>query len=104
MSQEKTSTKDFVQEKKATRTVPPSLFKVLMHNDDYTTMEFVMEVLERVFHKPGTEAHRLMRTIHNEGTGVCGTFPHEIAETKVARVHRMARQSGFPLRCSLEEA
>jgi ATP-dependent Clp protease adaptor protein ClpS len=75
-----------------------------MHNDDYTTMEFVVEVLEGVFHKAATEAHRIMLTIHHEGTGVCGTFPHDIAETKVARVHRMARQAGFPLRCSLEEA
>lgn len=104
MSQEKTSAHTRIEGQRRTRTAPPSLFKVLMHNDDYTTMEFVVEVLEGVFHKAATEAHRIMLTIHHEGTGVCGTFPHDIAETKVARVHRMARQAGFPLRCSLEEA
>lgn len=104
MSQKKPSAGIHTQEQDAVRTAPPSLFRVLMHNDDYTTMEFVVEVLEMVFHKSPTDAHRIMLCIHNEGMGVCGIFPHEIAETKVARVHRMARQAGFPLRCSLEEA
>ncbi|ABA89500.1 ATP-dependent Clp protease, adaptor protein ClpS [Syntrophotalea carbinolica DSM 2380] len=104
MSQKKTSSDVHIEERKATRTAPPPLFRVLMHNDDYTTMEFVVEVLQGVFHKSAAEAHRIMLNIHNEGTGQCGTFPHEIAETKVARVHQVARQAGFPLRCSLEEA
>jgi ATP-dependent Clp protease adaptor protein ClpS len=104
VSQKKTSEGIHIREQETTRTAPPSLYRVLMHNDDYTTMEFVVEVLEVVFHKASTDAQRIMLNIHNEGTGVCGTFPHEIAETKVARVHRMARQAGFPLRCSLEEA
>ncbi|MBE0596005.1 MAG: ATP-dependent Clp protease adaptor ClpS [Desulfuromonadales bacterium] len=83
---------------------PPPLFKVLMHNDDYTTMDFVVQMLEAVFHKSPTEAHRIMLNIHVTGIGMCGTFPWEIAETKVNRVHLLARESGFPLRCSLEEA
>jgi ATP-dependent Clp protease adaptor protein ClpS len=82
----------------------PLLYRVLMHNDDYTTMEFVVQMLETVFHKPATEAQRIMLNIHFRGVGMCGTYPFEIAETKVARVHYLARESGFPLRCSLEEA
>lgn len=85
------------------RTAEPPLFRVLMHNDDYTSMEFVVEVLEEVFHKSPTEANRIMLNIHVQGNGVCGTYPHEIAETKQARVHTQARAEGFPLQCSLEE-
>lgn len=86
------------------RTSTPPLFKVLMHNDDYTTMEFVVQMLEMVFHKSPAEAQRIMLNIHLNGIGMCGTFPWEIAETKVNRVHLLARESGFPLKCSLEEA
>ena len=82
----------------------PAMFKVLMHNDDYTTMEFVVNALETVFHLPPAEAHRVMLNIHTQGVGVCGTYPYEIAETKVARVHSLARQAGYPLKCSLEKA
>ncbi len=84
------------------RTRQPPLFKVLMHNDDYTTMEFVVEVLQAVFRKPPTEAERIMLHIHFKGMGVCGIFPFEVAETKVARVHALARAKGFPLRCTLD--
>ncbi|WP_303721940.1 ATP-dependent Clp protease adaptor ClpS [Malonomonas rubra] len=82
----------------------PSLFKVLMHNDDYTTMEFVIEVLQEIFHKPATEAEKIMLTIHFQGVGHCGIFPYAIAETKADQVRMRARKAGFPLRCSLEEA
>jgi len=82
----------------------PSLFKVLMHNDDYTTMEFVVEVLQEVFCKPAAEAEKIMLTIHFQGVGYCGTFPHAIAETKASRARLKARKAGFPLRCTLEEA
>jgi len=82
----------------------PALFRVLMHNDDYTTMEFVVEMLTRVFHKAPAEANRIMLNIHYKGLGICGVFPFEIAETKVARVHALAKEAGHPLKCSLEEA
>ncbi|BCR03905.1 hypothetical protein DESUT3_09740 [Desulfuromonas versatilis] len=74
-----------------------------MHNDDYTTMEFVVQVLEAVFRKPPTEANQIMLNIHLKGVGLCGVYPHEIAETKVDKVHAMARSEGFPLRCSMEQ-
>lgn len=93
-----------VREKSHAQTVHPSLYKVLMHNDDYTTMEFVVHVLEAVFHKSTVEANRIMLNIHVKGVGMCGTYPFEIAETKVSRVHALARDAGYPLRCSLEEA
>ncbi|AMV73189.1 ATP-dependent Clp protease adapter protein ClpS [Desulfuromonas sp. DDH964] len=86
------------------RAVSPALFKVLMLNDDYTTMEFVVEVLEAVFHKSPTEANRIMLSVHQRGSGLCGIYPWEIAETKVARVHARARAAGFPLKCSIEQA
>lgn len=84
------------------QTRQPPLFKVLMHNDDYTTMEFVVEVLQTVFRKPPTEAGRIMLHIHFKGVGECGVYPFEVAETKVARVHAMARAQGYPLRCTLD--
>ncbi|OGR31859.1 MAG: ATP-dependent Clp protease adaptor ClpS [Desulfuromonadales bacterium GWD2_61_12] len=80
----------------------PGRFRVLMHNDDYTTMEFVVQVLQKVFHKTTTEANQIMLSIHFRGVGVCGLYPYDIAETKVDRVHVLAREAGFPLRCSLE--
>lgn len=80
----------------------PPLYKVLMHNDDYTTMEFVVEVLQLVFLKNPAEANHIMLQIHLRGTGVCGIYPFEIAETKVHKVSQLARAAGYPLRCSLE--
>lgn len=104
MSEKTPSRETGIEEKTETRTASPPLFKVLMHNDDYTSMEFVVEMLETVFHKPPPEANRIMLSIHFQGAGVCGTFPFEIAETKVVRVHSLAKEEGFPLKCSLEEA
>ena len=78
------------------------LFRVLLHNDDYTTMPFVVEILETIFHKSPAEAHRIMLHVHTRGHGVCGVYPFEIAETKVDLVHERARESGFPLKASLE--
>lgn len=85
------------------RLSPPAMYQVLMHNDDYTTMDFVVEVLEKVFRKSVTEANQIMLNIHHKGHGVCGIYPFEIAETKISQVHSLARSTGFPLRCSLEK-
>lgn len=73
-----------------------------MHNDDYSTMEFVVVVLENVFHKSNVEATNIMLTIHTKGQAVCGNYPFEIAETKVEATHRMAKKAGYPLRCSIQ--
>ena len=81
----------------------PTLYKVLLHNDDYTTMEFVIEVLEGIFSKSPAEAFRIMMHVHENGLGHCGSYPFEIAETKVDLVHERARANGFPLRASFEE-
>ncbi len=81
----------------------PRKYKVLLHNDDYTTMEFVVHILKTVFHKKEPEAVEIMLNVHKKGIGVCGIYPREIAETKVALVHKLARQEGFPLKCSMEE-
>jgi ATP-dependent Clp protease adaptor protein ClpS len=80
----------------------PNRFKVFMHNDDYTTMDFVVDVLQLIFHKESAEATTLMLQIHQRGRALCGLYPFEIAETKVDKVHKRARESGFPLRCTLE--
>ncbi|MEF2145896.1 MAG: ATP-dependent Clp protease adapter ClpS [Desulfovibrionaceae bacterium] len=80
----------------------PRKYRVLLHNDDYTTMDFVVDILMHVFKKSETEATLIMLAVHNEGVGVCGLFTAEVAETKVETVHRLARQAGFPLKCSME--
>jgi ATP-dependent Clp protease adaptor protein ClpS len=80
----------------------PPLFKVLLHNDDYTTMEFVVEILESVFNKAPAEAYRIMMAVHNQGQGLCGVYPFDVAETKIATVVDLARGNGFPLRASME--
>ncbi len=80
----------------------PELYKVLLLNDDYTTMEFVVEILETIFHKQPAEAHRIMMMVHTQGKGLCGVYPHDVAETKVATVTDRAREGGFPLRAAME--
>jgi ATP-dependent Clp protease adaptor protein ClpS len=89
-----------------TRTKPkrPSQFKVLMLNDDYTPMEFVVMVLKRFFGMDLEQATRVMLHVHQKGVGICGIFPYEIAETKVNQVMDFARQNQHPLQCTLEKA
>jgi ATP-dependent Clp protease adaptor protein ClpS len=82
----------------------PPMYRVLLHNDNYTTMEFVVEILRKVFHKSPAEATRIMLLVHKSGVGICGVFTAEIAETKVEMVHHLAKKHGFPLQCSMEEA
>ena len=85
------------------QTDEPPMFRVLLHNDDYTTMEFVVQILMVVFHKPVEEATHIMLSVHRQGIGLCGVYPFEIAETKVELVHDLARKSGYPLKCSMEK-
>ncbi|AHE57312.1 ATP-dependent Clp protease ClpS [Sphingomonas sanxanigenens DSM 19645 = NX02] len=87
-----------------TRTRKPSLYKVLMLNDDYTPMEFVVLVLQRFFRMNMEDATRVMLHVHQKGVGVCGVFTYEVAESKVAQVIDFARENQHPLQCTLEKA
>ncbi len=91
-----------VLERTRQETKKPELYKVLLLNDDYTTMDFVVEILESVFHKQPAEAYRIMMAVHTQGKGLCGVYPHEVAETKVATVIDRAQESGFPLLAVME--
>jgi ATP-dependent Clp protease adaptor protein ClpS len=93
-----------VLERTRPKTKRPRLYRVILHNDDYTTMEFVLEVLESIFLKSPAEAFRIMMLVHTRGHGNCGAYPYEMAETKVGLVHDKAREQGYPLRASMEEA
>ena len=85
------------------KTQKPSMYKVLLLNDDYTPMEFVVHVLERFFGKNQEDATRIMLHVHNHGVGICGVYTYEIAETKVAQVIDFARQHQHPLQCTMEK-
>lgn len=85
------------------RLAEPERYRVIMHNDDYTSMEFVVGILQAVFHKNPEDAHTVMMAVHRQGVGQCGIYTREIAEAKISRVHRDARKAGFPLRCSMEK-
>lgn len=85
------------------RTKKPSLYKVLLLNDDYTPMEFVVHVLERFFAKSREEATRIMLHVHQKGVGVCGVYTYEVAETKVTQVMEFARSNQHPLQCTMEK-
>ena len=90
---------------KETKTKPklPSLYKVIVLNDDFTPMEFVVSAIQRVFNKSSEEATRIMLQIHTEGIGICGTYPLEIAETKMNQVINLAKESQHPLQCIIEK-
>jgi ATP-dependent Clp protease adaptor protein ClpS len=91
-----------ILERTRQETKKPELYKVLLLNDDYSTMDFVVEVLESIFHKEPAEAFRIMMAVHTQGKGLCGVYPYEVAETKVEAVVDRARDHGFPLRASME--
>jgi len=93
-----------VKDKPKAVTKRPQLYHVVLINDDYTTMEFVVQTLEQIFDKGPAEAYRIMMEVHTRGRGVCGAYSFEVAETKVAKVHESARAEGFPLRAGIEEA
>ena len=82
----------------------PSLYKVLLHNDDFTTMDFVVYILESVFHKGEADAVKIMLAVHHQGVGVAGVYTYEMAEAKVDKVAQLAKAHDFPLLCTLEEA
>ena len=92
-----------VLEETRQKTQKPTLYKVILLNDDYTTMEFVAQILETVFHKTPAAAYRIMMQVHTQGHGVCGVYSYEVAETKVATVQDLARRKNFPLQATLEE-
>jgi ATP-dependent Clp protease adaptor protein ClpS len=92
-----------LEEKVRQETKEPSLYRVILLNDNYTTMDFVIRVLETVFNKPPAEATQIMLSVHKKGTGLCGVYTREIAEMKVITVHDLASQSGFPLKCIMEK-
>ena len=100
----KNDTGEAVKERVKTEQREPTLYKVVLLNDDYTTMEFVMQVLETVFQKSPAEAYRIMMHVHLNGSGIAGVYPWEVAETKVETVTSLARHAEFPLRAAIEEA
>ena len=85
------------------QTQKPSLYKVLLLNDDYTPMEFVVQVLEMFFNKSGEDAYRIMLHVHQKGVGICGVYTFEVAETKVTQVMDFAKQHKHPLQCTMEK-
>jgi len=97
-------TGEAVKERVKPKKQEPTQYKVVLLNDDYTTMEFVMQVLESVFQKSPAEAYRIMMHVHLNGSGIAGVYPWEVAETKVEIVTSLARQAQYPLRAAIEEA
>jgi len=89
--------------KTQSKTKRPSMFKVMLLNDDYTPMEFVVDLLKTVFHKPHAEATKIMLWVHQNGMGVAGVYPFEVAETKVRTVEELAREAQYPLKCVMEK-
>ena len=101
--QERTGSGAQVQERVKPKSQEPTRYRVVLLNDNYTTMEFVIVVLEDVFRKSPAEAYQIMMQVHLQGRGIAGVYPWEEAETKVETVQSLARQAGFPLRAALEE-
>jgi ATP-dependent Clp protease adaptor protein ClpS len=107
MHKETNPTNNFDQELNTEQEIEitePRMYRVILHNDDYTTMDFVVQILMTVFHKPAAQATKIMLDVHKKGRGVCGVYTYDIASTKIAQVHFMARQREYPLKCSMDEA
>jgi ATP-dependent Clp protease adaptor protein ClpS len=98
-----TGNEEATLERVATKLEPPSMYNVLLHNDDYTPMDFVIDVLQRFFRLDNEKATEVMLNVHYKNMGICGTFTAEIAETKMTQVINYARQYEHPLRCSMEK-
>jgi ATP-dependent Clp protease adaptor protein ClpS len=103
MSREERQPGGAVLEKQKEKTQTPKMYRVLLLNDDYTTMDFVVDVLETVFLKPPAEAFRLMMQVHTQGRAICGMYTIEVADTNVSTVRDLAVREGFPLQASMEE-
>jgi ATP-dependent Clp protease adaptor protein ClpS len=103
MSRFDLDTDEAVVTESETRLKRPPLYQVVLHNDDFTTMEFVVYVLQNVFQRSETDAFRIMLQVHLEGVGVAGVYTYEIAEMKVAKATEMAQANEFPLLCTIEE-
>ncbi|KCV33660.1 ATP-dependent Clp protease adaptor protein ClpS [Bordetella bronchiseptica E012] len=93
---------DVVVEKQPARTAPPPMYQVVLLNDDYTPMEFVVKVLQKFFGKNNEDATRIMLQVHHEGRGVCGVYPRDLAATRIAQVSQYARARQHPLQCIME--
>lgn len=102
MGNQQPDTIEVIKESVEERTQEPQMYRVLLHNDDYTTRDFVVEILVHIFHKPMDQAVELMWQVHRKGKGVAGVFPRDIAETKVMSVTNLAREHGFPLLATME--
>ena len=92
------------QRRTAHKLAKPKMYKVLLHNDDYTTMEFVVFVLQGIFHRSEADAMQIMLHVHKNGIGEAGVYSYEVAETRISQVETLAREHEYPLRCSMEEA
>lgn len=103
MSRPDRNSEGWIMTKERRQLEEPPLYKVLLHNDDYTTMEFVVLILEKVFHKSTAEAARIMLNVHQQGVGVAGVYTREVAETKVTLVLDLARKNEYPLLCTMEK-
>jgi ATP-dependent Clp protease adaptor protein ClpS len=99
----KANSRQSTQEKIRQELKKPPMYHVFLLNDDYTTMDFVVSILEKVFHKSTVEATQIMLHVHKNGKGLAGTYTREIAETKVKTVHALAREYEFPMKCTMEK-
>ena len=103
MSDHTPELKEDIIEKTHDDVTEPQMYRVLLHNDDYTTMEFVVEILMFVFNKSEEESARIMLNVHRRGIGICGIYTYEVAETKVNTVLSLAKEKDFPLKCTMEK-
>ena len=103
MADERPDTGGEVAERTRLETQHPSMWKVLLLNDDYTPMEFVVLLLESVYDKSPTEAYRIMMMVHTQGQGLCGVYPFDVAETRVAKTEELAQDAGYPLKAVMEQ-
>ncbi|MFH2067830.1 MAG: ATP-dependent Clp protease adapter ClpS [Pseudomonadota bacterium] len=103
MSRQDTGSQTEISIETRKKVAEPPLYRVLLHNDDYTSMDFVVDILVMVFRKTQGEATRIMLNVHQEGIGICGVYPYEVAETKIETVHSLAAENGYPLKCTMEK-